>query len=132
MGLTQLNELLHPQIEDFIHKKQHQGDHQNGDHDDDRGFLELSNAGPGNTLHLHAGFSQIRRKTREHFAYLPIHLTGYQTHELKLWQGQQGSNPRPSVLETDALPAELYPCNISIKAAELMNNQQSGHLNSVN
>ena len=26
-----------------------------------------------------------------------------------LWQGQQGSNPRPTVLETVALPAELYP-----------------------
>ena len=26
-----------------------------------------------------------------------------------LWQGQKGSNPRHSVLETDALPAELYP-----------------------
>ena len=27
----------------------------------------------------------------------------------KKWQGQQGSNPRPTVLETVALPAELYP-----------------------
>ena len=26
------------------------------------------------------------------------------------WQGQKDSNPRHSVLETDALPAELYPC----------------------
>ena len=25
------------------------------------------------------------------------------------WQGQKDSNPRPSVLETDALPTELYP-----------------------
>jgi hypothetical protein len=25
------------------------------------------------------------------------------------WQGQQGLNPRPTVLETVALPAELYP-----------------------
>ena len=25
------------------------------------------------------------------------------------WQGQKGSNPRPTVLETAALPAELYP-----------------------
>jgi hypothetical protein len=25
------------------------------------------------------------------------------------WQGQQGSNPRPTVLETVALPTELYP-----------------------
>ena len=27
----------------------------------------------------------------------------------KAWQGQRDSNPRPSVLETDALPTELYP-----------------------
>ena len=25
------------------------------------------------------------------------------------WQGQKDSNHRPSVLETDALPTELYP-----------------------
>ena len=25
------------------------------------------------------------------------------------WQGQRDSNPRHSVLETDALPTELYP-----------------------
>ena len=25
------------------------------------------------------------------------------------WQGQRGSNPRPAVLETAALPTELYP-----------------------
>ena len=27
-----------------------------------------------------------------------------------LWQGQEDSNPRPTVLETGTLPAELYPC----------------------
>ncbi len=27
----------------------------------------------------------------------------------EFWQGQQGSNPRPTVLETVALPTELYP-----------------------
>ena len=26
------------------------------------------------------------------------------------WQGQKESNPRHAVLETAALPAELYPC----------------------
>ncbi len=26
-----------------------------------------------------------------------------------LWQGQQDLNPRPAVLETAALPTELYP-----------------------
>jgi hypothetical protein len=28
----------------------------------------------------------------------------------KNWQGRQDSNPRPAVLETAALPAELHPC----------------------
>src|SRR6185312_4910194 len=28
------------------------------------------------------------------------------------WQGRRDSNPRPSVLETDALPAELHPFNV--------------------
>ena len=27
----------------------------------------------------------------------------------RTWQGQKGSNPRHAVLETAALPAELYP-----------------------
>ena len=29
--------------------------------------------------------------------------------EMNAWQGLGDSNPRPSVLETDALPTELYP-----------------------
>ena len=28
----------------------------------------------------------------------------------RAWQGQKDLNPRPTVLETAALPAELYPC----------------------
>ena len=28
------------------------------------------------------------------------------------WQGKKASNPRPTVLETAALPAELFPCVI--------------------
>ena len=27
-----------------------------------------------------------------------------------MWQGKKASNPRPTVLETAALPAELFPC----------------------
>ena len=30
----------------------------------------------------------------------------------KFWQGQKESNPRHAVLETAALPAELYPYKI--------------------
>ena len=41
-------------------------------------------------------------------------VTGWRSNQLNyraIWQGQKGSNPRHSVLETDALPAELYPYN---------------------
>jgi hypothetical protein len=30
--------------------------------------------------------------------------------DCKTWQGQEDSNPRPTVLETGTLPTELYPC----------------------
>ena len=34
----------------------------------------------------------------------------------RTWQERQGSNPRPSVLETDALPAELRSCGAAARA----------------
>ena len=34
------------------------------------------------------------------------------------WQGQKDSNPRHSVLETDALPAELYPYVVGLRGLE--------------
>lgn len=36
------------------------------------------------------------------------------------WQGQKGSNPRPTVLETAALPIELYPYIYQKAKAELV------------
>ena len=36
-------------------------------------------------------------------------LAAITSQDRKAWQGQRDSNPRPSVLETDALPTELYP-----------------------
>ena len=36
-------------------------------------------------------------------------LYGRQIRHLS-WQGKKASNPRPTVLETAALPAELFPC----------------------
>ena len=35
-----------------------------------------------------------------------------------LWQGQKGSNPRHAVLETAALPAELYPYMVGLHGLE--------------
>ena len=32
-----------------------------------------------------------------------------QTFQGDIWQGKKASNPRPTVLETAALPAELFP-----------------------
>ena len=39
-------------------------------------------------------------------------VTGWRSNQLNyraIWQGQKDSNPRHAVLETAALPAELYP-----------------------
>ena len=35
------------------------------------------------------------------------------------WQGKKASNPRPTVLETAALPAELFPESISLSSLGL-------------
>ena len=34
------------------------------------------------------------------------------------WQGQKESNPRHAVLETAALPAELYPYVVGLRGLE--------------
>ena len=44
-------------------------------------------------------------------------VTGWRTNQLyyrAIWQGQKDLNPRHSVLETDALPTELYPYLYSV------------------
>ena len=44
-------------------------------------------------------------------------VTGWRSNQLNYsteWQGQKGSNPRPTVLETVALPAELFPYEVLI------------------
>lgn len=40
------------------------------------------------------------------------------------WQGHQGSNPRPTVLETVALPTELYPCGAAFPKADVLRWQE--------
>ncbi len=42
---------------------------------------------------------------------------------LAYWQGHQGSNPRPTVLETVALPTELYPCSAGVTKPPLRDSQ---------
>ena len=34
------------------------------------------------------------------------------------WQGQKDLNPRHAVLETAALPTELYPCMVGLQGLE--------------
>ena len=48
-------------------------------------------------------------------------VTGWRSNQLNyraIWQGQKGSNPRHAVLETAALPAELYPCMVGLRGLE--------------
>jgi hypothetical protein len=58
----------------------------------------------------HAG-SQNNQRQRK------LDLVGHFVRALKEWQGRRESNPQPSVLETDALPIELYPCSRDYKGA---------------
>ena len=37
------------------------------------------------------------------------------------WQGKKASNPRPTVLETAALPAELFPYEIKLNMIKITN-----------
>ena len=38
------------------------------------------------------------------------------------WQGQKESNPQPTVLETVALPIELYPCFQAVRRTAFTEN----------
>ena len=49
-------------------------------------------------------FRKINKKKKK--ARNPSKIKVFRTF---LWQGQKGSNPRHAVLETAALPTELYP-----------------------
>ena len=52
----------------------------------------------------HVTFEASWRTSRKNCITLVFAIVLYTS-----WQGQQDSNPRPAVLETAALPAELYP-----------------------
>ena len=53
-------------------------------------------------------------KARRKVSSQPYYTNEKQRDSIKpslcFWQGQKGSNPRPTVLETGTLPTELYPC----------------------
>ena len=68
-------------------------------------------------------FQKTARETGEISRNLPfLVLFGL---NCALWQGQKGSNPRPTVLETAALPAELYPCIKEAPAARTDRSEQN-------
>ena len=51
-------------------------------------------------------------------SYSSICIYLYQLSLQKTWQGQKDSNPRHAVLETAALPAELYPYVVGLRGLE--------------
>ena len=51
--------------------------------------------------------ADIRALTRSEIGLHPFSFSGKIEGK---WQGRQDSNPRPMVLETTTLPAELHPC----------------------
>src|SRR5205823_13108019 len=74
-------------------------------------------ARPGDLAHLPAHFlEELHRRDAAagdgRFRLVHIRLFDHVSHFnsiLQTWQGRRDSNPRPSVLETDALPTELLP-----------------------
>ena len=59
-------------------------------------------------LEFGQGPSYLRRGSSSRHIY-DVTENGYE-----IWQERQGLNPRPSVLETDALPTELRSCAVGI------------------
>src|SRR6185312_7457372 len=98
--------------------------HGQADHDEDHHGGEpcLFPARPGDLAHLAPHFlHELQRRdtaarrgrrfgVRIHFRL--FRQVGHFKLTLQTWQGRRDSNPRPSVLETDALPAELHPFNV--------------------
>ena len=58
----------------------------------------------------------VAHQEQTRLADLPAGARGARGRPGFRWQGRRESNPRPSVLETGALPIELHPCCRNIKA----------------
>ena len=67
---------------------------------------------------LEPSTSGVTGRRSNQLNYRAIYLYFVQ-HKLELfWQGQKESNPRHAVLETAALPAELYPYVVGLHGLE--------------
>ena len=88
------------------------------------GWNRVAGSSPfGKMQNRSAFFKKQHEKTGEISRNLPfLVLFGL---NCALWQGQKGSNPRPTVLETAALPAELYPCIKEAPAARTDRSEQN-------
>src|SRR6266404_6866691 len=96
---------LHDEADDLVgHQEEQRRDH---DEDEDHagGDHGLAPGRPGDLGHLGADFT-------DEFDWILRHARTL----LIKWQEWRDSNPRPSVLETDALPTELHSCSPSLIA----------------
>ena len=67
---------------------------------------------------LEPSTSGVTGRRSNQLNYRAILLLSQQLLLTVIWQGQKDSNPRHSVLETDALPAELYPYMVGLHGLE--------------
>ena len=88
------------------------------------GWNRVAGSSPfGKMQNRSAFFKKTARKNGRNLSKSPVsRAVRFEPH---IWQGQKGSNPRPTVLETAALPAELYPCIKEAPAARTDRSEQN-------
>ena len=67
---------------------------------------------------LEPSTSGVTGRRSNQLNYRAIFCIGHSVVLYSLWQGQKESNPRHAVLETAALPAELYPYVVGLRGLE--------------
>ena len=75
------------------------------------------------TTSAHIVVPRRRLELLQAFAHHPLKMACLPVPPPRQWQGWQGSNPRPAVLETAALPAELHPCNSNTRLTLINGNR---------
>ena len=67
---------------------------------------------------LEPSTSGVTGRRSNQLNYRAIFIYGHADKPLVPWQGQKDSNPRHAVLETAALPTELYPYVVGLRGLE--------------